>query len=181
MAQFVCTSPKTGSSAMPRLPVLYENNQYGYLCDVMVLEGAQRSLFSFFSNQSVCGRLTFFFLFFFLTGLGLHCFVQAFQLQHMGSKARGLQELQLTGPRVLGLQYSAWALDHWLSSCGSHAQLICRMYNLPRPGIEPMFPVWAGRFISTAPPEKSQKSVFFPLNNSYYQFAETKKLLPPAC
>ena len=40
MAQFVCISPKTGSSAMPQLPVLYENNQERYLCYVMVLEGA---------------------------------------------------------------------------------------------------------------------------------------------
>ena len=41
-----------------------------------------------------------------------------------------------------------------LSNCGSRAQLLCGMWDLPRPGIEPVSPALAGRFSTTAPPEK---------------------------
>ena len=41
-----------------------------------------------------------------------------------------------------------------LSSCGSRAQLPCSMWDLPRPGLEPMSPALAGRFSTTAPPRK---------------------------
>ena len=36
------------------------------------------------------------------------------------------------------------ALEHRFSSCGAQAQLPCGMWDLPRPGIEPMFPALAG-------------------------------------
>ena len=41
-----------------------------------------------------------------------------------------------------------------LSSCGSWAQLLRGMWDLPRPGLEPVSPALAGRFSSTAPPGK---------------------------
>ena len=41
-----------------------------------------------------------------------------------------------------------------LSSCGSRAQLLRGMWNLPRPGLEPVSPALAGRFSTTAPPGK---------------------------
>ena len=41
-----------------------------------------------------------------------------------------------------------------LSSCGSRAQLLSGMWDLPRPGLEPVFPALAGRFSTTAPPGK---------------------------
>ena len=41
-----------------------------------------------------------------------------------------------------------------LSSCGSRAQLLCGMWDLPRPGLEPVSPALAGRFSTTAPPGK---------------------------
>ena len=43
-----------------------------------------------------------------------------------------------------------------LSSCGSRAQLLRSMWDLPRPGLEPMSPALAGRFSTTAPPGKPQ-------------------------
>ena len=49
---------------------------------------------------------------------------------------------------------------HRLSSCGSQAQLLRGMWDLPRPGLEPVSPALAGRFSSTAPPGKPQ-SFFF--------------------
>ena len=41
-----------------------------------------------------------------------------------------------------------------LSSCGSRAQLLRSMWDLPRPGLEPVSPTLAGRFSTTAPPGK---------------------------
>ena len=42
-----------------------------------------------------------------------------------------------------------------LSSCGSRAQLLRGMWDLPRPGLEPVSSALAGRFSTTAPPGES--------------------------
>ena len=41
-----------------------------------------------------------------------------------------------------------------LSSCGSRAQLLRCMWDLPRPGFEPVSPALTGGFLTTAPPGK---------------------------
>ena len=41
-----------------------------------------------------------------------------------------------------------------LSNCGSRAQLLRGMWDLPRPGLEPVSPALAGRFSTTVPPGK---------------------------
>ena len=41
-----------------------------------------------------------------------------------------------------------------LSSCGSRAQLLRGMWDLPRPGLKPASPALAGRLSTTAPPGK---------------------------
>ena len=46
-----------------------------------------------------------------------------------------------------------------LSSCGSRAHLLRGMWDLPRPGLEPVSPALAGRFSTTAPPGKPNLSV----------------------
>ena len=46
------------------------------------------------------------------------------------------------------------------SSCGSRAQLLRGMWDLPRPGLEPVSPALAGRFPTTAPPGKPKKRIF---------------------
>ena len=43
---------------------------------------------------------------------------------------------------------------HRLSSCGSRAQLLRGMRDLPRPGLEPVSPALTGRLPTTAPPGK---------------------------
>ena len=48
---------------------------------------------------------------------------------------------------------------HRLSSCGSRAQLLCGMWDPPRPGLEPVSPALAGRFSTTAPPGKPDNSL----------------------
>ena len=47
-----------------------------------------------------------------------------------------------------------------LSNCGSRAHLLCSMWDLPRPGLEPVSPALAGRFSTTAPPGKPQISLW---------------------
>ena len=41
-----------------------------------------------------------------------------------------------------------------LSSCGSRAQLLHGMWDLPRPGLEPVSPALAGGLSTTVPPGK---------------------------
>ena len=50
-----------------------------------------------------------------------------------------------------------------LSSCGSRAQLPCGMWDLPRPGLEPVSPALAGGFSTTAPPGKPLHCFLFVL------------------
>ena len=46
------------------------------------------------------------------------------------------------------------------SSCGSRAWLLRSMWDLPRPGLEPVSPALAGRFSTTVPPGKSHLFIF---------------------
>ena len=39
-----------------------------------------------------------------------------------------------------------------LSNCGSRAQPLRGMWDLPRPGLEPVSPALAGRLLTTVPP-----------------------------
>ena len=50
---------------------------------------------------------------------------------------------------------------HGLSSCGTRAQLLHGMWNLPRPGLEPLSPALAGRFSTIAPPAKLPNTGYF--------------------
>ena len=51
------------------------------------------------------------------------------------------------------------ALKHRLHSCGTRSQLLLDVWNLPRPGIEPMFLALADGFFSTLPPRKSSSYI----------------------
>ena len=62
-----------------------------------------------------------------------------FLLQSMGSRACGLSSC------------GSWALEHRLSSCGAPAQLPHGIWDLPAPGIEPVYPALAGEFFTTEP------------------------------
>ena len=64
-----------------------------------------------------------------------------FVVEH-GLQARRLQQMWLVGSRAQ------------VSSCGARAQLICGMWDLPGPGLEPVYPALAGRFLTTVPPGK---------------------------
>ena len=59
-----------------------------------------------------------------------------------------------------------------LSNYGSRAQLLRGMWDLPRPGLEPVSPALADRFSTTAPPGKPQR---------YFHFNKREKLQSKAC
>ena len=48
-----------------------------------------------------------------------------------------------------------------LSNCGSRAQSLCGMWDLSRPGLEPVLPASAGRLSTTAPPGKPKRMKFY--------------------
>ena len=52
------------------------------------------------------------------------------------------------------------------SGCGTQAYLLCGLWDLPGPGIEPMSPAMAGGFLSTVPPGKS---IYFPFLKIFVQ------------
>ena len=51
------------------------------------------------------------------------------------------------------------ALELRLSSFGARAQLLRGMWDLPGPGLEPVSPALAGRFLTTVPPGKSERNI----------------------
>ena len=57
------------------------------------------------------------------------------------------------GARALGARASV-VVARGLSSCGARASLLHGMWDLPDPGLEPVSPVLAGGFLTTAPPGK---------------------------
>ena len=70
-----------------------------------------------------------------------HC--GAFSLRSTGSRHAGFSSCGLR------------ALECRLSSCGARALLLCSMWDLPGPGLEPVSPALAGGFLTAAPPEKT--------------------------
>ena len=72
------------------------------------------------------------------------------QLWHMGSVVVA-QGLSSCGSRALELR---------LSSCSAQAQLLRGMWDLPGPGLKPVSPALAGRFLTTESPGKPE-TLFF--------------------
>ena len=84
--------------------------------------------------------------------LGLRCCVRAFP----SCGKRGPLFIAVRGPLIIAASPVA---EHRLqtcrlSSCGSRAQSLCGMWDLPRPGLKPVSPALPGRFSTTAPPGK---------------------------
>ena len=78
--------------------------------------------------------------------------------RHVGfsSCSTRAQQLWCTGCRVHGLSScGSRALERRLSSCGVWAQLLCGVWYLPGPGLEPVSAALAGGFLTTAQPGKS--------------------------
>ena len=99
-----------------------------------------------FSNRFFLINLFFWLRWVFVAVRGL-----SFQLGRAGATLRCGLSLRSVASLVVehGLQACR------LSSCGSRAQLLCGMWDLPGPGLKPVFPALAGRFLTTVPPGKT--------------------------
>ena len=73
--------------------------------------------------------------------------------------ARGLSRCGTQALERRLSSYGSRALECRLSSCGARAELPRGMWDPPRPGLEPVSPALAGRFLTTAPPGKSRKPI----------------------
>ena len=121
---------------------------------------------------SVCCNFSFFisnffflinlFIYLFLAVLGLRFCVRAFS----SCSERGPLFIAVRGPLTIAVSLVAEhrLQTHRLSSCGSRAQLLPGMWDLPRPGLEPVSPALAGRLSTTAPPGKPFLSNFIDLS-----------------
>ena len=92
------------------------------------------------------------FIYLFLAVLGLRFCARAFS----SCGEQGPLFIAVRGPLTIAASLVA---EHRLrtrrlSSCGSRAQLLLSMWDLPRPGLEPVSPALGGGFSTTAPPGK---------------------------
>ena len=110
--------------------------------------------FSFFFNfiyLFVC-LFIYLFIYLFLPVLGLRFCVRAFS----SCSERGPLFIAVHGPLTTA---ASLVVEHRLqtrrlSSCGSRAQSLRGMWDLPRPGLQPVSSALADRFSTTAPPGK---------------------------
>ena len=98
------------------------------------------------------------FIYLFMAVLGLRFCARAFS----SCGKRGPLFISVRGPLTIA---ASLVVEHRLqtrrlNSCGSRAQLLRGMWDLPRPGLEPVSPALAGRFSTTAPPGKPYSCVF---------------------
>ena len=131
-------------------------------------------------------KIYLFYLFLVLAALGRCCCVRAFSSflragapLHCGARASHCRGFFCCGARALGMRASVvgacglsscglQALERRISSCGSRAQLLRGMWDLPRPGLEPVSPALAGGFLTTAPPGKGSPSGVIIFKTSTY-------------
>ena len=109
--------------------------------------------FQYLGNIHKNHPLTFFFLInLFLAVLGLHFCARAFS----SCGEWGPLFIVVRGPLtvVASLVAEHRLQTRRLSSYSSRAQSLRGMWDLPRPGLEPVSPALAGRFSTTAPPGK---------------------------
>ena len=116
-------------------------------------------------------RLHFFFNFFFLITLYQVCFIYLFMaVVDLRFCARAFSSCGKRGPLFITVHgpltiAASLVAEHRLqtrrlSNCGSQAHLLHGMWDLPRPGLEPVSPALAGRFPTTAPPGKPEAAFF---------------------
>ena len=90
------------------------------------------------------------------------------QLWCMGFSLWWFLLLCRTGSRTHGLSScsiglsncGSWAQECRVNHCGTEVQLFCGLWDRPRSGTEPISPVLAGRFLSSAPPGKPYTWLF---------------------
>ena len=111
------------------------------------------------------------FIYLFLAVLGLRFCARAFS--RCGK--RGPLFIAVRGPLTIAASLVA---EHRLqtrrlSSCDSRAQLLRGMWDLPRPGLEPVSPALAGGLSTTAPPRKPEVAILKGEISKRHQFKHT--------
>ena len=111
----------------------------------------QKKFFFFKGNF----KFIYLFIYPFLAVLDLHLCTRAFS----SCGEQGPLLIAVRGPLTVAASLVAEhrLQTHRLSSCGSRAQPLRSMWDLPRPGLEPVSPALAGGLSTTAPPGKPQK------------------------
>ena len=117
-----------------------------------------------------CGLFIYLFILF-MAVLGLRFCVRAFS----SCGKRGPLFIAVRGPLTIAASLVAEhrLQTHRLSNCGSRAKLLRGMWDLPRPGLEPVSPALAGGFSTTAPPGKPWTRAFNPICNLNMMFQDT--------
>ena len=88
------------------------------------------------------------FIYLFLAALGLRCCVRAFS-------SCGERGLLFVAVRRLLIAVASLVVEHGLQGTRGFSSCVLRgMWDLPRPGLEPVSPALAGGFLTTAPPGK---------------------------
>ena len=115
-------------------------------------------------------KLIYLFIYLFLAVLVLHCCLWAFSscgewgLLFVAVRRLLIMVASLVAEHRLQTQrfQQLWhegsvvvALEGKLISCGAQAQFLRGMWDLPGPGIKPVSPALASRFLTTVPPRKS--------------------------
>ena len=118
-------------------------------------------------NPPIAFFLIYDFIYLCFATLGLFCFAWAFS----SCSQQGLCIIVVCRLLIVGASLSFWStgsmhvafssfgsqtLERKLRGCDPRAWLLPSMWDLPRPGIEPISPVLAGRFLSTVSPAKSR-------------------------
>ena len=88
-----------------------------------------------------------------MSALDLRFYARAFS----NCGKRGPLFIAVRGPLTI---VASLVAERRLSNCGSRAQLLRGMWDLPRPGLEPVSPALAGRFSTTAQPGKPNTILF---------------------
>ena len=119
---------------------------------VICISSLEKRLFKSFALFFFFKFLKFLFIYLFLAALGLRFCARAFS----SCGKRGPLFIVVRGPLTI---VASPVAEHRLqtrrlSNCGSWAQLLHSMWDLPRPGLEPVSPALAGRFSTTVPPGK---------------------------
>ena len=137
-------------SSTPILP-------HSYLCPIPT-RGNHHLKFFLYSLACSIFFFLIIFIYLFMAVLGLGLCARAFS----SCGKRGPLFIAVRGPLTIAASPVA---EHRLqtrrlSNCGSRAQLLRGMRDLPRPGLEPVCPALAGRFSTTAPPGKPLHAQF---------------------
>ena len=139
-------------------PARCENTCFSYSCQHMML-----SVLIFDEGKTCPSVVLICVSLFFLNKFNFYLFIY-FWVCWVFVSVRGLSLVVASGGhsswRCAGLSLSRpLVAEHRLqmrrlSNCGSRAHLLRGMWDLPRPGLEPVSPASAGRLSTTAPPGK---------------------------